>query len=137
MARLVAEYFLFVFVSAVGVFQLAAARARLRGLLFLPRPWQSALLGLLALAAGFSWFFLSGNRNRPGVEGGQQVFLMPLAALLALIFSYAVASFQHRASPPPPQASGLESLRESSLLHTLLDKDKASVSGPKTPSGGE
>ena len=68
---LIPDYLFFVFVGALGVLQLAFARNRAQGMLFLRRsPRSSALLGALLVVAAFTWFFVTGPRNIPDTAGG-------------------------------------------------------------------
>lgn len=81
------DYFVFVFIAAAGVFQIAAIPARLRGLSFFERSIAGYIFGALAIIGAFGWFFSSQDRNVPHrVEGAQQLGLF----LLAIVSSYIV-----------------------------------------------
>lgn len=111
LTRLALEYFLFVFVAALGVLQGAATLSRLYGLSFFPRPWLGYLFAPLAIGGAYAWFFYSEDRNRPGIEGIQQTALFSLSVLSALGFTLLLSSLLYR-RPAPSKGSGLEALRQ-------------------------
>ena len=106
-----------VFLGACGVLQLAAAHARLHGLLLLPRPAHAAVLGAALAAAGLLWFFGPGPRHVPdsagGLDGNQQGGLFAMATLAALAFTVSATSVlnRRRLSGKPTEAWGLDALR--------------------------
>lgn len=119
MARLPAEYVVFVFVAAIGVLQAATAHSGLWGLCFFRQRWQSYLFAALSIGAAFGWFFLSYDRNRPGLEGLQQVLLFSLASAAAVAFTLTVSSVLKRQEKAPVRGQGLETLREVSYWQAL------------------
>ena len=89
----IADYTLWVFLSALGVLQFSAARGGLLGLLFLRRwPRTSAYLGLALAAAAFVWFFASEVRNLPdtvsGLDGVTQSFWFAVGAAGAVAATF-------------------------------------------------
>ncbi|MFC2058019.1 hypothetical protein ACFLTS_00045 [Chloroflexota bacterium] len=87
------DYFMLVFIGAMGVFQIAAVPARLKGLCFFGRPVLQYIFGVLAIAASFCWFFVGEERNfQHRVEGSQQLGLFLLAILASYYFTLIVAS---------------------------------------------
>lgn len=63
MLELALEYFLFIFLASLGVLQIAASYANLSGLSFFKRPIWGYIFGSLAVAGGFSWFYIMANPN--------------------------------------------------------------------------
>lgn len=61
MLTLVGEYFLFIYLTSLGVLQIAASYTKLRGLSFFTRPIWGYIFGSLAVVGGFSWFYIVGN----------------------------------------------------------------------------
>jgi hypothetical protein len=125
MPALAGDYFVFVFLASLGVVQIAAAYAGLRGLLFLRGRCSSALLGVGLLALGFTWFFAPGPRLIPDTQGGLngnvQALVFTLAAGSALLFTLLVTSVVN-ARPRPPHvtpAVGRGAVREAPYLQTL------------------
>lgn len=125
MPALGGDYFVFVFLSSLGVVQIAAAYAGLRGLLFLQSRWTSALVGAGLVGIGFAWFFAPGPRHIPdtagGLDGNAQALLFTLSAAAALLFTFVFASlanarFLHTQRHPP---EGLEALRETTYLQAV------------------
>jgi hypothetical protein len=89
-----ADYFVLVFVGAVGVYQIAAAHAGFRGLCFFGPRWAQYLFGLLAIGGAFAWFYATEDRNwQHTVEGTQQLGLFLFAIVLAYFATAVVASF--------------------------------------------
>ena len=122
------DYYLLVLLAAGGVFQVAAARARYRGLLIIPHRGASYVLGLAMVVVGFAWFFLSEPRNVPdstlGLDGNQQFGYFFAGSGTALFLTLIVTSMRHRrarlqgGNAPP----GLEALREASHYTALWPK---------------
>ncbi len=87
-------YTLWVFVSTLGVVQLAAVRSRLWGLVVFRRwPRATEAASVLLVIAAFAWFFASGERNVPdtaeGLDGVVQArwFAIGGAAAVALLIT--------------------------------------------------
>ena len=80
------DYFLFVFIAAIGVYQIAALTAGLRGLCFYRNSKIQAAFGVLAISGAVGWFFTAENRNvQHNVEGTQQLGLFLMAIVSAYI----------------------------------------------------
>jgi hypothetical protein len=121
-ARLLAEYFAFIFFAACGVIQMAAAYVRLKGLLFLKRPLPSYILGGLLILGAFLWFFLAEERNQRGLEGREQFGFFVLGCLAALAFSLILSSLINwRLKPPPnaPPKEGMDILEDMSYFEAV------------------
>lgn len=126
------EYRLLIFVAVLGVIQLAAARAGLRGLLFAPgtvrirfwpsgRRWTLTYLHFSYLFAGITvlpalgFFFVWNQYNGTGIiQGSEQSGLFVLSTGAAGIFSLIVSSLinQWRLQGNQTQAEGLEALKD-------------------------
>ena len=140
------EYAILIFVAAVGVIQVAAANADLRGLLFVgSRRWAAALGALIALA-GFSWFFILVDRNVRGLEGLEQTLIFAPSAVASIIATVLAASVIHRVTSvlakntdsaemdgddslrqQESAAQGLESLRRKTYVDALLERDRVGI----------
>lgn len=123
-SNLTQDYLAFCFLSALGVFQIAAAYGRLRGLLLFRRPLVSVLAGLGLVVAGFLWFFLPGPRLIPDTEGGldgnRQALLFFVSASVALGVTLLVSSLVNRRMLRPRHAMpGLDALRETTYVQAL------------------
>lgn len=130
----VADYAVLVFVSAVGVLQVVAARSGLLGLLFL-RPWPRAnqAAGAILMLGAFAWFFLGGtDRNVPdtdgGLDGNLQARWFAIGGAAAVAFTFAVSSVLNdgwgRASTEPAPAGawrgeGLTALERTTFARAL------------------
>lgn len=91
------QYYLFVFVAAVGVLQLVAAYRQWRGLSFFRNATLSYLFSFLTVVGSFVWFFGWENRmdtamRRAALEGAQQFVYFNTAAFLALVLTLIVSS---------------------------------------------
>lgn len=136
-----AAYALWVFTSALGAVQFAAACSGLRGLLlFRDRPRETQIASLALVAASFAWFFASGDRNVPdtgdGIDGVVQARFFALAASAAVAALAAVSSVvNHRwgaghgwdpdAGPWPP--SGLTWLERTTFARALWARAASAV----------
>ncbi len=127
----VLDYFLFVFIAALGVLQMVAAYRGLVGLLFIRLRPLAFLVGLAAVPLAFLWFFLSEPRNisdqEGGLDGNQMSGLFAVAAGSALIFTLLVSSISNRSLGGCRQRfdTGLEALKETSYLKALICTLKA------------
>lgn len=124
------EYFLFVFVAALGVLQVAAAYSRLDGLLLLRRRAVAGLVGLALAVGAFLWFFASGPRNVPdtqgGLDGNAQAGLFAAAAGAALAVTLVVSSLLNsRRAGGAVQGLGLDALRNTTYARALLEGARA------------
>jgi hypothetical protein len=126
------EYRLLVFVAVLGIIQLAAANAGLRGLLFAPgtvrirffpsgKRWTltyfhfSYLFAIVTVLPTLGFFFVWNQHNATGiVQGSEQAGLFVLSTGAAGIFSLVASSFinQWRLQRNRTQAVGLEALKD-------------------------
>jgi len=123
MEHIVRDYFLLIFLSAIGVLQIAAAYAEIRGLLLLRRRILSYILGIAFTGGAFLWFFASGERNiRTVVEGTEQLGLFAAGVIAALSFTFAASSLANRRLSSAGEGDGWESLRNTTFLKALIAK---------------
>ena len=115
------DYFIGVFISALGVLQFAFSVGGFRALLFFKGALAARTLGLALAVAGFALFFETEFRNINDYEGGldspAQALFFFYGALAALAATLALASLINRRMASPedgeddPEA-GLDALRE-------------------------
>lgn len=119
------DYWLGVFVSTLGVLQLAFSVGDIRGLLLFKSRVVARTLGLVLAAGGFVLFFSTGTRNINDYEGGldapTQALFFFLGAFAAVIVTLAVTSIvNHRMrGPEADPESGIDSLRDTNYALSL------------------
>ena len=129
----IADYTLWVFLSALGVLQFAAARGGFSGLLFLRRWPRATVYASAALVAGsFGWFFGSEARNLPdtvsGLDGVTQSLWFAVGATGAVAVTFLGSSaLNHRwgagypsdapTQPRPP--AGFDALERTTFVRAL------------------
>jgi hypothetical protein len=119
------DYLVLVFLGSCGVLQIAAAHARIHGLLFLPRPAQATALGVVLVVAGLVWFFGPGPRHVPdtagGLDGNDQGAYFALAAGAAVTFTLLASSVlnRRRLTGARSGGSGLDALRDTTYLGAM------------------
>lgn len=125
MGSVAQDYVVLVFLSSCGVLQIAAAHARIHGLLFLRRPAQATGLGVVLVVLGLVWFFGSGPRHVPdtagGLDGNDQGAYFALAAGAAVAFTLVVSSVlnRRRFTGTNPGGPGLDALRDATYLGAM------------------
>ena len=120
------DYYIGVFVSAVGTLQFAASVGGLRGLLIFKSALVARTLGLALASGGFIIFFATGFRNINDYEGGldaptQALFLFfgaGSAVVVTLIMS-SLVNWRMR-GPDTPPVCGVDSLRETNYAVALV-----------------
>ena len=141
----IADYTLWVFLSALGVIQLAAARGGLAGLLFLRRwPRATSYAGAALIVAAFAWFFGSEVRNVPdtvsGLDGNTQFLWFAVGAGGAVAVTFLGASAlndrwgaAHRwdASMRSGPAVGFDRLERTTFVRALCARISALRSGER------
>ena len=119
------DYFLLVLVASCGLYQMAAAYNRLRGLMLLESRSLTFLLGLGLWVGAFAWFFLSEPRNAPdtgaGLTGNEQFGYFFAGGGAALAVTLAATSLLNwgMGRKTTPRAHGLDALRESNYGRAL------------------
>jgi len=87
------DYFILVFISSLGVYQIAAIPAKLDGLCFFRNRVVQYIFGILAIIGAFGWFFTSKDRNvHTVVEGSQQLGLFLASIIASYVFTAILAS---------------------------------------------
>jgi hypothetical protein len=116
-----AIYCLLVFISVLGVLQLAAAYNNLRSLLFFPRIGYTVGFAVLAIGITLFVFFSWYDFYSIVVEGGQQTGSFVLSAAAALIFTLGFSSIlnRRRAGNDSPAEKGLDALRETTYFQAV------------------
>lgn len=120
------DYFFLVFVSSIGVIQIAASVGRLHGLLIFRSPHVSRALGLILAVTPFIWFFTTGERNINDYEGGLDAptqalffFLGTLAGGAATFLVSSAVNLRMNGGEPSPEA-GLDALKDTNFLRALV-----------------
>lgn len=130
------EYFVLVFFSSLGVLQLAVTYARLNGLSFFKKPAFNYLLGILAIAGAFAFFYASGDRAAEplrNIDDGVKRFFGErecLAAFIAgasgaLVFTLLISSMAKRSiygSSKRVTSKGLDVLKEMTFLQAITNR---------------
>ncbi len=121
----IVDYYLLVFLTSCGLYQIVAAQNRIRGMLFFKNRAGAILFGLALGGGAIAWFFLSESRNVSdsglGLNGNEQFAYFFLGLSTSLAFTFIVASLRNwglgaRLSELP---SGLDALRETTYLRIL------------------
>jgi hypothetical protein len=87
------DYFILVFISSLGVYQIVAINAKLDGLCFFRQPVVQYIFGILAVIGAFGWFFTSKERNvHTTIEGSQQLGLFLGSIIASYVFTNILAS---------------------------------------------
>lgn len=132
------DYFILVFVSSVGIYQIVSIPVGLKGLGFFAFKKLQYVFGFLVLAGAFSWFYTSEHRNyQHTVEGSQQLMLFLAAIITAYITTAVIASIiqalvgskEREIIEGKQQDLGVEKLKSTTLLggilHSLRKKREA------------
>lgn len=117
------DYFLTVLIATIGILQIAAAHAGLKGLSFFKKPTLNRLFGLLAIIGGFCFFYGTKCRNVPSLEGTGQ-FAYYLAGVAAAVFLTLVVSSLINVSlrgRVEMQDQGLEALKKTNYIRALFN----------------
>ncbi len=119
------DYFVLVFLSALGLLLFVTAYYRFYGLMLFPR-LISLALGALLISGAMTWFFASEYRNVPdtaaGLDGNEQTLLFAAGAVLAIIFLLVVSSLRNWSMKGKPNANGLDMLRRSNYWRLILKR---------------
>jgi hypothetical protein len=115
------NYCLLVFISVLGVLQLAAARNNFRGLLFFPRKIFSVCFAVVAIGLALFAFFAWNDFNSIIIEGSQQTGSFVLSAAVGIIFTLVFSSVinYRRLGAGNSEQDGLDALRESTFFQTI------------------
>ena len=116
------DYYLLVVIASCGAFQVIGALHGLRGMIFINSRSASILIGMAALSAAFTWFFLSEPRNVPdsalGLNGNEQFAYFFAGSGTGLAFTLVLASLRQWrfGADHPSSTAGLDALRETTYL---------------------
>lgn len=119
------DYSIGVFVSTLGILQLAFSVGDVRGLLLFKSRIVARTLGIVLAAGGFVLFFSTGTRNINDYEGGldapTQALFFFLGASAAVVVTLVVSSIvNHRMRGPEAEPeSGIDSLRDTNYALSL------------------
>jgi len=116
------DYFLTVLIASIGILQIAAAHAGLKGLSLFRKPTLDRLFGFIAIIGAFCFFYCTENRNVRSLEGSGQFFYyltgVAAAVLLTLIVS-SLVNFSLRGRVEK-EDRGLDVLRKTNYLRALF-----------------
>ena len=116
------DYYLLVAIASCGVFQVIGALHGFQGMTFFNSRSASIVTGLTALAAAFTWFFLSEPRNVPdsalGLNGNEQFAYFFAGSGTGLAFTLILASLRQWrfGAEHPDLPAGLDALRQTTYL---------------------
>jgi hypothetical protein len=115
------NYCLLVFISVLGVMQLAAAHNNIRSLLFFTRTIYTVCFAVLAIGFALFAFFTWNDFNSIIVEGGQQTGSFVLSAAAGILFTLFFSSVinNRRLGAGNPEQEGLDALRESTFFQAI------------------
>ena len=127
------DYFILVFLSSLGVYQIVAIPAKLDGLCFFRTPVIQYIFGFLAIIGAFGWFFTSKDRNvHTVVEGSQQLGLFLASIVASYLFTAILASIMQakvNSNGGIPRESkqwemGIETLKKTTLFGGIMSSLK-------------
>jgi len=120
--NLALKYCLAVFIAGVGLYQLAAQRNSLKGILFFRSKTWTVLFACVTIIPALLYFFSWNYRNATGIiEGSQQAALFVGSIAAALFFTLLVSSWLNHSRLPAVKArdTGIEALRTATFLQAL------------------
>jgi len=128
MLPLAADYFIFVFISAIGAIQVGASYGKLRGIYLFRNIIITRIVGFLSVIVGIVWFYATKHRNINDTEGGidanDQALWFFLGVTAALIFTFVITSISHKKLSGKSQINfelGIQNLKHSTYF--LLQKN--------------
>jgi hypothetical protein len=123
------NYCLLVFISVVGVLQLAAVYNNFRGLLFFQVKIFSLLFGIIAVGLALTGFFFWYDLNDIIVEGSQQTGSFVMSAAIGIIFTLVFSSIVNyrRFNSIKHQQDGLDNLQESTFFQAVRNNGNKKV----------
>lgn len=124
MGNVFLEYFLLTFIANLGILQLAAAYAGIKGLTFFDRPLFCYLLGVALIVGGYAQFFLVwGNSPRTIVEGSPQFGCLIGGCAAAIAVTILISSLVRlRMAHSEDQGIGLEALKGTTYLRLIFKR---------------
>jgi len=127
------QYFPLVFFASLGVLQIAAARADLKGLTFFKRPLLCYAFSAVAIVGAFVWFYATGDRNAEPlvrIDDGVKIFFGETesfatfmagasSALVATILVSSVVNAKISSSTDRGVLRGLDALRQMTFFQAI------------------
>ena len=127
------QYWPLAFFSTLGMLQIAAARAELKGLTFFKRPLPCYLFGAIAIVGAFIWFYATGDRNAEPlirIDDGVKIFFGETesfatfmagasSALAATILVSSVVNAKISSSTNRGVPHGLDALRQMTFFQAI------------------
>ena len=119
------DYYLFTFVAAIGVIQIAGSVGRLQGLLVFKSPIAAQTFGLTLAIAALIWFFTTDSRNINDRDGGldanDQALFFSMGAASAMAATAVLSSlFNVRMTGGNrAPAAGLDALRYTNYVRAV------------------
>jgi hypothetical protein len=115
------NYCLLVFISVLGVMQLAAAHNDFRSLLFFRRKIYTVSFAVLAIGFALFAFFTWNDFNSIIVEGSQQTGSFVLSAAAGILFTLVFSSIINNRRPGAgnSEQDGLDALRENTFFQAI------------------
>ena len=119
-------YLLLIYGGCLGVYQIAAAYAKFKGLWFFRNLILTYVVGFLLVAASYSWFIISIDLKVPHeeVSGTQQLGFFLLGSFLALFTTFLLSSLLNsvkgNADAPAPTGNGLDDLRWKTVCQAFV-----------------
>ena len=120
------SYLLLIYGGCLGVYQIAAAHAKFKGLWFLRNLIATYIIGFLILAASYSWFVITIDLQVPHeeVSGTQQLGLFLLGSFLALVTTFILSSLfnsvKGNATEATPVGNGLDDLKWKTVYQAFV-----------------
>jgi hypothetical protein len=115
------NYCLLVFISVLGILQLAAVYNNFRGLLFFPRAIYNICFAVFAIGFALFAFFTWYDFNSFVVEGSQQTGSFVLSAAAGIVFTLVFSSIinHRRFGAGNSEQEGLDALRETTFFQAI------------------
>lgn len=123
------DYIILVFITSIGLYQIATIPAGLKGLWFFKWRAVQYAFGIIAIVGAFTWFFLDEDRNyQHTIEGAQQLGLFLGCIIAAYVFTGIVSSVIRANVATRPKEPvkgkqhdlGVETLKKTTLLGGIL-----------------
>lgn len=122
----VLDYYLLVSAASCGLYQMAAACNRLRGLMLFESKRLTFIFGLVLWVGAFAWFFLSEPRNMPdtgaGLTGNEQFGYFFAGGGTGLAVTLAATSLRNWRLGKDMETlpTGLDALRDAGYARALF-----------------
>jgi len=125
------DYFMLVFITSCGVYQIAAVTAKLEGLWFFGNSRVQYIFGILAIIGAFGWFYTKEERNiQHSVEGSQQLGLFLAAIITSYIATVILSSIiqarismsEEKSSTNDTNVEGFEDLKNTTVFDRIVSR---------------